>query len=110
VGLKKPNDFGLFDVQGNCFVWCQEPQEPYPLAKGDKAVEDKEVDNLVIDHTRTHVLRGGSYSTLSPSLRSANRDNYIPTNRGHNYGFRLARTIRPVTRPADVSAGERGGR
>ena len=30
VGTKKPNDLGLFDVQGNCLTWCQEHIDDYP--------------------------------------------------------------------------------
>ena len=51
VGTKKPNDFGLFDVQGNCYTWCQEPWGEYPDVEGDKAVDDKETKDLVVDGT-----------------------------------------------------------
>ena len=37
VGSLKPNDLGLFDVQGNVFTWCQESFKPYPSMKGDRA-------------------------------------------------------------------------
>ncbi len=60
VGTRKPNDFGLFDVQGNCFTWCQEPYDEYPVGEGDKPVEDKE-GGLVISSTGSRVLRGGSF-------------------------------------------------
>ena len=36
VGSLKPNDLGLFDVQGNVFTWCQESFKPYPSVKGDE--------------------------------------------------------------------------
>ena len=42
VGRKKPNDFGLFDVQGNVFTWCQESFKPYRKAKENETTEDKE--------------------------------------------------------------------
>ena len=35
VGSLKPNDLGLFDVQGNVFTWCQEKLKTYP--RGDEA-------------------------------------------------------------------------
>ena len=93
VGLKKPNDFGLFDMQGNCFTWCQDSNAAYPFVGRGIVADDTEVKDLVIQSDRSRVKRGGSFSTLSSWLRSANRDNYAPTNRGNNYGMRLARTI-----------------
>ena len=48
VGSKKPNDLGLFDVQGNVYTWCQERfQGDYPTAKDGESIEDKE-DSLII--------------------------------------------------------------
>ena len=94
VGLKKPNDFGLFDSQGNCFTWCQEAYALYPKAGGDDAVEDKEGD-LVIVSTHSRVLRGGSFSNLALHVRASSRNYYVPTFRTLHYGFRPARTLRP---------------
>ena len=37
VGSKKPNDLGLFDVQGNVFTWCQERFKAYPKSKENEA-------------------------------------------------------------------------
>ena len=42
VGRLKPNDFGLFDAQGNAYTWCQ---EHYP--RPDSAVDQEDV--LTID-------------------------------------------------------------
>jgi formylglycine-generating enzyme required for sulfatase activity len=47
VGLLKPNDFGLFDVQGNVTNWCLERYGPYP---GGGAADDKEASELLIVH------------------------------------------------------------
>ncbi len=62
VGSLKPNDLGLFDVQGNAFTWCQESFKGYP--QGEEVSEDKE-DVLTIVSTNNHVLRGGSFSPSS---------------------------------------------
>jgi formylglycine-generating enzyme required for sulfatase activity len=93
VGTKKPNDLGLFDVQGNCWTWCQEPRENYPGAEGDNAVEDQEVKELVVRGTQVRALRGGSFTNPASFVRSANRDNAVPSNRLNIIGFRLARTL-----------------
>ncbi len=92
VGSLKPNDLGLFDVQGNVFTWCQESYKAYPTGKGEEAAEDKE-DELVISPTQSRVLRGGSFHNLASNVRSAYRINIVPTIRSYNNGFRLARTL-----------------
>ena len=58
VGSLKPNDLGLFDVQGNVYTWCQESLKAYPTKKDEVASEDRE-DGLVVNGTNTRVLRGG---------------------------------------------------
>jgi serine/threonine protein kinase/formylglycine-generating enzyme required for sulfatase activity len=92
VGRNKPNDLGLFDVQGNCYTWCQETYADYPVAKADEAVADKEGE-LVVTSTDSRVLRGGSFLNRTSNVRSAFRDNFVPTGRGNNFGFRPARTL-----------------
>ena len=92
VGSLKPNDLGLFDVQGNVFTWCQESYKVYPTGKGEEAAEDKE-DSLVISPTQSRVLRGGSFFIKASYVRSANRNVDVPSNRDLSYGFRVARTL-----------------
>jgi len=95
VGTKKPNDFWLFDMLGNCFTWCQESYNPdYPSGNGANAVDDKE-DNLPIIVTSVRVLRGLACSSPAPQLRSALRHELMPTHRSPNNGFRPARTLSP---------------
>jgi serine/threonine protein kinase/formylglycine-generating enzyme required for sulfatase activity len=92
VGSLKPNDLGLFDMQGNAFTWCLESYKPYPSMKGGAAIEDQE-DDLVIASTSSRVLRGGSFVSRASDVRSANRLGDAPT-RQYNYNsFRLARTL-----------------
>ncbi|MGH7171458.1 MAG: formylglycine-generating enzyme family protein [Gemmataceae bacterium] len=42
VGTLKPNDFGLFDVQGDVYTWCQEryKNDPQSGGKGKDYIED----------------------------------------------------------------------
>ena len=94
VGILKPNDLGLFDVQGNVCTWCQESYKPYPTGQGEEADEDQE-DGLVIINTVSRVLRGGSFGSAASYLRSAFRTYYVPTDRHDYFGFRLARTLSP---------------
>jgi formylglycine-generating enzyme required for sulfatase activity len=92
VGSLKPNDLGLFDVQGNVDTWCQESYKDYQSGKEGEMVEDRE-DDLVILSTRSRVLRGGSFVDPASLMRSANRNLYVPTDPVVNFGFRLARTL-----------------
>jgi formylglycine-generating enzyme required for sulfatase activity len=94
VGLKKPNDLGLFDVQGGCFTWCQDAIGAYPSAEGGEAVEDQEVpkDQSGIESTVGRVLRGGAFHNQPSILRSSSRLDNVPANRDFSLGFRVART------------------
>jgi formylglycine-generating enzyme required for sulfatase activity len=93
VGSLKPNDLGLFDLHGNVFTWCQESYKDYPAPKGDEAIEDKE-DTLSIVSTASRVLRGGSFGNPASNVRSADRDDYVPSYHSYYIGFRPARTCR----------------
>jgi hypothetical protein len=93
VGSLKPNDFGLFDMQGNVLAWCQERYGDYPPSQG-KVIEDKE-DNLIIDNQYSRVLRSASFNDPASTQRSSFRLNTLPAFRHYVLGFRLARTFAP---------------
>jgi serine/threonine protein kinase/formylglycine-generating enzyme required for sulfatase activity len=92
IGSLKPNDFGLFDMQGNVFTWCQERYKNYKTALDGEAIEDRE-DELEIVGTHSRVLRGCSFLDLPSFLRSADRGALVPSNRLNIHGCRLARTF-----------------
>jgi formylglycine-generating enzyme required for sulfatase activity len=94
VGSLKPNDFGLFDVQGNVFTWCQEKDKSYRSGNGEAAIDDQE-DELVVNGTDFRVLRGGSSFEQASNVRSARHLRTLPTNTGGVIGFRVARTFMP---------------
>jgi formylglycine-generating enzyme required for sulfatase activity len=106
VGRLKPNDLGLFDIQGNVFTWCQESYKIYP--QEGKITEDNE-DLFMIASTGGRVLRGGSFINRASYVRSARRIVDVPANRDVNHGFRPARTLPPGTVTALPSTPE-GGR
>jgi formylglycine-generating enzyme required for sulfatase activity len=93
VGSLKPNDFGLFDIQGNTFTWCQERYMDYPSNQGEE-VEDKE-DIFSFDNQYSRVLRGGSFFYHASKVRSASRSSDGPAIRDDRFGFRPARTFTP---------------
>jgi formylglycine-generating enzyme required for sulfatase activity/protein-S-isoprenylcysteine O-methyltransferase Ste14 len=93
VGTLKPNDWGLFDMQGNVANWCQERHKPYAADQG-KPIDDIE-DTLDIISTDYRVLRGGSFLYAAVTVRSADRMKVLPSYWSYTVGFHPARTIAP---------------
>jgi formylglycine-generating enzyme required for sulfatase activity len=93
VGSRKPNDFGLVDMHGNVWCWCQERWKDYAQAQGGKPTEDIE-DILDAKDGESRVLRGGSFVDIPLFVRSAVRTDNGPAYRGNLLGFRPARTFR----------------
>jgi formylglycine-generating enzyme required for sulfatase activity len=94
VGSLKPNDFGLFDMHGNVWQWCQERAlASRPWGGAPAPAEDREDTEPVVElHGR--VLRGGAFYDHPSFLRSAARQSNRPYMIDDYFGFRLARTVR----------------
>ena len=93
VGSLKPNDWGLFDMHGNVWTWCQGRYNANAALVEGKILDDAE-DSLDVVETELRVLRGGSFPDAPAEVRSARRVSVHP-GRSINYaGFRLARTFR----------------
>jgi formylglycine-generating enzyme required for sulfatase activity len=94
VGSLKPNDWGLFDMHGNVWTWCQERYfKEYAAPPGGRAVEDAE-DEPDVRGTELRVLRGGAAIEAPAEVRAARRVSVHP-GRSINYvGLRPARTFR----------------
>jgi formylglycine-generating enzyme required for sulfatase activity len=92
VGQLKPNLFGLFDMYGNVWEWCDSRRQPY----SNVTVVDESNSNFIITDSVAMVRRGGSFSYGKDVMRSAHRGalNYFPNQRRDNVGFRIARTVR----------------
>jgi formylglycine-generating enzyme required for sulfatase activity len=81
-----PNSFGLYDMSGNVMEWCQDDFHPgYEGAPDDGSAWESG------EHIE-RMARGGSWSNLAQSSRSAHRDWRDPSDRFNFIGFRLART------------------
>jgi formylglycine-generating enzyme required for sulfatase activity len=92
VGRLKPNDWGLFDVHGNAFTWCQDRFAPYPEAADGEAAEDQEDKDKTDAQKR--VLRGGAFGLQVTFVRCAYRYVFAPASRSIDVGLRVARTYR----------------
>jgi formylglycine-generating enzyme required for sulfatase activity len=84
VGEKESNEFGLFDMHGNVWEWCEDHwHQYYENAPNDgKAWVDKVCSS-------DRVLRGGAWSNSSGLCRSAYRIRDDPSSRFEVIGFRL---------------------
>ena len=90
-GRRLPNDLGLFDMLGNVFEWCEDPNYRYQVA-GRRAVADTIDVSSHVDLTNNRLLRGGSFDDRPAVVRSAFRIWVAPANRFAGYGFRPSRT------------------
>ena len=88
VGQKRANPWGLYDMIGNVWVWCQDRYGDYPGG----SVTDPTGPSSGSDR----VIRGSGWLNSARHCRSAHRLNYDPGDRYDSIGFRLLRQARAV--------------
>jgi len=83
VGQKKPNAWGLFDMHGNVWEWCQDSyQDSYQGAPTNGAAR-------VMPDKDSHVYRGGSFRNAERFARTSARAGLDEGDYNDNIGFRV---------------------
>ena len=90
VGQKRPNAWGLYDMNGNVGEWVRDcSHNSYDGAPTDGSAWLGENGG----DCGTHVMRGGAWDDDAHGARATNRYGVAPAKRFSNSGFRLVRTL-----------------
>ena len=85
IGTFPANAFGLYDMHGNVWEWCQDEWcENY-----DTTITDGTPYTSKYNGTQRKVLRGGSWNSFPDSCRSASRLRGIPDSNSYHIGLRV---------------------
>jgi eukaryotic-like serine/threonine-protein kinase len=84
VGSLMPNTFGLFDMHGNAFEWCQD-EDGHPD-------EDTPIEEDIVSDSDNRLVRGGGFLSHPRHIRSAGRYRDLPILRNNTGGLRPVRS------------------
>jgi formylglycine-generating enzyme required for sulfatase activity len=86
VGQKEPNGFGLNDMDGNAWQWCQDGFGAYP---GDPVTDPQGASQSSV-----RVFRGSSWHCTLPYIGSTRRKVANPSYHSWDLGLRVVRSLR----------------
>ena len=93
VGLKKPNNFGLYDVFGSVNQWCLD------WAGSDYPVHPGMINPQGLPRGVNHIQRGCAYYYGPQCGRSSWRIAHPPSMRASGFGFRVVVAAEPDAQP-----------
>jgi formylglycine-generating enzyme required for sulfatase activity len=87
VGDKRPNPWGLFDMHGNVWEWCQDWW--YAKYRSGEAIDPQGPSSGI-----ARVLRGGAWNGFKSYCRSSFREGYDPDDTfGSGVGLRISMAL-----------------
>lgn len=98
VGRYSPNGYGLYDMSGNVLEWCLDAYDKvfYGRSARQNPIAGGSVSSVTTDFSKVgtqRVLRGGSWSVLSQSIRVADRAKGDPKLSYFGVGFRCVKDV-----------------
>lgn len=87
VGKKKPNNWGLYDMNGNVSEWCLDFYDKFYYSHGHAH------DPLNEKGETFRVHRGGSWTSIRTMITSSERDSNTEYYHYYNLGFRVVKEI-----------------
>lgn len=75
VGTKLPNAFGLYDMCGNVYEWCE---DDYHSNYNDAPQDGSPWITVIPRYEEAHLVRGGTWKYSQGECRSASRRSFFP--------------------------------
>ncbi len=88
VGSFAPNSWGLNDMHGNIFEWCNDWYGKYPTVS--------QTNPKGIASGTERIIRGGAWDSFASGSRCAYRGNITPVTRENNIGFRIVKDSKEI--------------